>query len=617
MKFYCDACNTKYSIPDEKVQGKVLKVRCKSCGNVITVKEQVAPSSSGTEPTMMGSRPVPPPPPPQSVGPTVPPNNWHYSVNGQAAGPFQLKALRERFASGSLGDEAYVWHEILVAWKPVREVPAFHDALAKGQTIRPRAKTLGFTGPLEAIKVDGPQPKGKKGGEVPSLGETVEVPRLKTDPPIAQKTPELRPKAQTPVPAPREDRLEKLREKLKNDVPAPAFKPSLDLPKPSAIHSDSARDLPEEDTAKITFEQAAPRIPAPEKPAPQKPALQKPALPSFELKPFSAALFDQVPAEEELSDPLDQWASEEPETTEDSGLIPFFDDAPKLGAPSTSVAPTGSLLLQLDSIQKEGRSKKFVGVAVVLVVLFAASGIGVYLSRQAPEERPIVAVTTEKRVAPVEKVYSKQQLTGLGIELEEEILVESEGEAEEEEPVVAAATASPKSTLEATRAPAEKKVKTVDEVIAKTAPKQQKQSEGNSDSGPAAPVNAQSVLNYSNPTAVQRSTSPTINRPDDKIAAQTPTTLTTESAREGFQIIRRSVEQCRARHMRRGAKLDANKISVRVTVEPSGTVSKYVLEPSTVANTEFDLCMGSHRDRWRFARWDGDATEVASSFVLN
>src|SRR5690606_25088719 len=31
MKFYCDSCNAKYLIGDEKVSGKVLRIRCKKC----------------------------------------------------------------------------------------------------------------------------------------------------------------------------------------------------------------------------------------------------------------------------------------------------------------------------------------------------------------------------------------------------------------------------------------------------------------------------------------------------------------------------------------------------------------------------------------------------------
>ena len=39
MKFVCDKCRTKYTIADEKVRGKVLKIRCKNCGNIIEVRE--------------------------------------------------------------------------------------------------------------------------------------------------------------------------------------------------------------------------------------------------------------------------------------------------------------------------------------------------------------------------------------------------------------------------------------------------------------------------------------------------------------------------------------------------------------------------------------------------
>ncbi len=39
MKFLCDRCKTRYSIGDERVRGKILKIRCKNCANVITVRE--------------------------------------------------------------------------------------------------------------------------------------------------------------------------------------------------------------------------------------------------------------------------------------------------------------------------------------------------------------------------------------------------------------------------------------------------------------------------------------------------------------------------------------------------------------------------------------------------
>src|SRR5688500_2506245 len=38
MKIVCEACQAKYSIADEKVRGKVFKIKCKKCSHIIVVK---------------------------------------------------------------------------------------------------------------------------------------------------------------------------------------------------------------------------------------------------------------------------------------------------------------------------------------------------------------------------------------------------------------------------------------------------------------------------------------------------------------------------------------------------------------------------------------------------
>src|SRR5262245_10037590 len=43
MKFHCDRCKTRYSISDDRVRGKILKIRCKNCSAVITVREGMPP----------------------------------------------------------------------------------------------------------------------------------------------------------------------------------------------------------------------------------------------------------------------------------------------------------------------------------------------------------------------------------------------------------------------------------------------------------------------------------------------------------------------------------------------------------------------------------------------
>src|SRR5678815_5687050 len=54
VKFLCDRCKTRYSIGDERVRGKILKIRCKICANVITVREgmDIAAHEPRRNPTM-------------------------------------------------------------------------------------------------------------------------------------------------------------------------------------------------------------------------------------------------------------------------------------------------------------------------------------------------------------------------------------------------------------------------------------------------------------------------------------------------------------------------------------------------------------------------------------
>jgi predicted Zn finger-like uncharacterized protein len=50
VKFLCDRCKTRYSIGDERVRGKILKIRCKNCANVITVREGMSADAEASQP---------------------------------------------------------------------------------------------------------------------------------------------------------------------------------------------------------------------------------------------------------------------------------------------------------------------------------------------------------------------------------------------------------------------------------------------------------------------------------------------------------------------------------------------------------------------------------------
>ena len=66
MKFVCEQCKTKYSIDDGRVRGKVLKIRCKQCNHIITVREETAAPSGPvggcrtTVPELRLARPIEP-----------------------------------------------------------------------------------------------------------------------------------------------------------------------------------------------------------------------------------------------------------------------------------------------------------------------------------------------------------------------------------------------------------------------------------------------------------------------------------------------------------------------------------------------------------------------------
>ncbi len=113
MKFSCDSCSARYEISDEKVAGNVLRVRCRRCGHTMTVS---APQQA---PTIDAA-------PPETAA-----EQWYYALAGETFGPYGEDELIERFQSGRLGDEAYVWQPSFAEWKPAVEIPVFGSSIAQ------------------------------------------------------------------------------------------------------------------------------------------------------------------------------------------------------------------------------------------------------------------------------------------------------------------------------------------------------------------------------------------------------------------------------------------------------------------------------------------------------
>lgn len=153
MKFSCEKCQTRYSIGDEKVRGKVLKIRCKTCGNIVVVREQTATSQAAmpelvaasaggattTAPAPLQSQPRPAPQapafPPQAQRPVVD-VDWYVAIKGKQHGPAKKDEIVRLFREGKITDRSYLWNEGMAAWTRLREVPEFAGLLTGDTTPR-------------------------------------------------------------------------------------------------------------------------------------------------------------------------------------------------------------------------------------------------------------------------------------------------------------------------------------------------------------------------------------------------------------------------------------------------------------------------------------------------
>jgi predicted Zn finger-like uncharacterized protein len=156
MKFSCDSCGASYMISDEKVGPNGVKVRCKKCGNQITVRraegapsapvlERVAPAAApGLDEELgsafdnaFGDKPAASAPAsaaswaptgPVSGTASTPAQEWYVAIGEAQVGPLPLPEVRKRWEAGDIGPDSLVWRPGMAEWGPlsgVSELAAF------------------------------------------------------------------------------------------------------------------------------------------------------------------------------------------------------------------------------------------------------------------------------------------------------------------------------------------------------------------------------------------------------------------------------------------------------------------------------------------------------------
>ncbi len=108
MRIVCDSCGTKYSISDDKVRGKVFKIRCKNCSHVIIVRgdNNAGAQESAGAPAAAAAA---------GGGEAV----WYIVRGGQQDGPYTEADVGRFVSSGEINAETYAWREGFADWLPL------------------------------------------------------------------------------------------------------------------------------------------------------------------------------------------------------------------------------------------------------------------------------------------------------------------------------------------------------------------------------------------------------------------------------------------------------------------------------------------------------------------
>jgi predicted Zn finger-like uncharacterized protein len=215
VTFTCDSCQRRYSIADEKVRGRTVKIRCKNCQNVITVQgppEESTKMLTISEVEQLRSKKAPP------TAPKSPWENeatratpaldlsveWFAMIKGQQTGPHDLRVVMERVSAGEVTLRTYLWRKGMADWKRAADLPELAMLFASAPPAAPPPRAPSRTGaqPIVRAAVEPasrtpPKPPPRTGtfaavmGPAPSAGAAV-LAAPHADPPwvTGQRAPE-------------------------------------------------------------------------------------------------------------------------------------------------------------------------------------------------------------------------------------------------------------------------------------------------------------------------------------------------------------------------------------------------------------------------------------------
>jgi predicted Zn finger-like uncharacterized protein len=150
MKVTCQACSAQYTIADDKVKGRKVKIRCKACQSPIVVDGQNPAPDVGS-----GTSEAPP-----ALDPFAPETAvagdadvWNVNLSDTDSRTMATAEVIEGFRSGLVTADAFVWKDGMGDWVPIMECVELAPLLS-GPT-DPPAPVAGATPMAPAVAVGG------------------------------------------------------------------------------------------------------------------------------------------------------------------------------------------------------------------------------------------------------------------------------------------------------------------------------------------------------------------------------------------------------------------------------------------------------------------------------
>ncbi|WP_437952379.1 zinc-ribbon domain-containing protein [Sorangium sp. So ce296] len=146
MKITCESCQAKYTIADEKVVGKTVKIKCKKCNHAMVVHGASEAASAPSQDATVGQQgdlaedadaklvadaggaPS-----------TAAADEWTVNVAEGDERTMTTAQLVTEYGRGALSNDTYVWKEGMSDWLPIASVPELKERFSSRDDAAPAA----------------------------------------------------------------------------------------------------------------------------------------------------------------------------------------------------------------------------------------------------------------------------------------------------------------------------------------------------------------------------------------------------------------------------------------------------------------------------------------------